>query len=276
MNQPAFQKLRTDLESLVSCGILSSLKTGTEVEDMSFEDIRILRALSLDIVPLYVKIGGPEARNDIRELMEIGVDGIIAPMIESPYALKNFIQTMKELLPPHEYSCIEKGINLETITGYQNMNAILGSAEARELSQITAARSDLSGSMELPADDDRVMEMCAVIVARARENDLRTSVGGGIHSGIVHKIIDEVNPDTINTRHMVMNCSIMNGSAGQIVNRCLAFEVSLYSYLASMPGGRKEIYASRAAVLHARIQKEQAAANEYVTDSASIILHHLA
>ena len=48
-----------------SYGIVG-VKGGTEVEDMSFEELAILRELSKDIVPMMVKIGGPEARNDIR------------------------------------------------------------------------------------------------------------------------------------------------------------------------------------------------------------------
>lgn len=84
MQTPSFQQLRDRLKELRDAGGLTALKTGTEVEDMSFEEIRLLRALSDRIVPLFVKIGGPEARNDMRELARAGVDGLIAPMIESP------------------------------------------------------------------------------------------------------------------------------------------------------------------------------------------------
>ncbi|MBI3395554.1 MAG: aldolase, partial [Spirochaetia bacterium] len=208
-----------------------------------------------DIVPIYVKIGGPEARNDIRELGAIQVDGIIAPMIESAYALRNFISTLRDLLGPTTYERVEKGINLETITAFQNMNSILGAPEAKELVQVTAARSDLSGSMDLSPDDERVLEICSVIIARCREYDLRTSVGGGIHPGITMRIIDEISPDTINTRHMVMRSSVLRKDPEAIAAKHLYFEVDLYRYLSTMPSVRQRAYAERARIIEMRLQK---------------------
>lgn len=251
-----FKELRAHLQQLKQEAGLCALKTGTEVEDMAFEDIRVLCDLSQGILPLYVKIGGPEARNDIRMLAEMGVDGIIAPMIESAYALKNFIKTMRELLDPAAYAKMEKGINLETITGFSNMNSILSAPEIKELNQITAARTDLSGSMGLSPDDAQVLEKCSIIVARARENDLRTSVGGNIHVGIVTKIIQSIGPHTINTRHMVLECAKLQGASPDIVNLNLAFEVKLYDFLALRPSMRQQAYRDRARTIQKRIDSQ--------------------
>lgn len=250
---PTFASLRDALKRLQSDSCLVALKTGTEVEDMSFDEIRLLRALSDQIVPLYVKVGGPEARNDIREMARIGVDGVIAPMIESHYALEKFIETLHDVLGASGYDRIQKGINLETIVGFRNLNEILRSAEARELDQLTAARSDLSGSMRLSADDDRVLELCSIIVAHARENDLRTSVGGGIHAAAVERIIERVRPETVNTRHMVLPCGMILGRVEEAVRLNLEFEVSLYQYLASMPSPRQRRHAERAKVIAGRM-----------------------
>ena len=43
---------------------------------------------------LNIKIGGCEAKNDIFFCTSTKVDGIVAPMVESEYALKKFIQTI--------------------------------------------------------------------------------------------------------------------------------------------------------------------------------------
>ena len=43
---------------------------------------------------LNVKIGGCEAKNDVFFCKKIGVNGIVAPMVESQYALNKFIQTL--------------------------------------------------------------------------------------------------------------------------------------------------------------------------------------
>ena len=252
-----FDLLQKQLLELVENFGLKALKTGTEVEDMSFRDISVLRDLSRDILPLYVKLGGPEARNDIREMESIGVDGLIAPMIESVYSLKKYISTLKEILSPKSYKKIEKGINLETINGFREMNAILSSEESKELHQITAARTDLSGSMDLNPDDERVLEICSVIVARARENDLRTSVGGSIHPEIAAHLIEVVNPNTINTRHMVISTDVMRKkSPGDIILCHLQFEAELNEYFSMLPGCRQKIYATRAETIRKRMSKK--------------------
>lgn len=254
--------LRHELETLKRDWGLVALKTGTEVEDMPFGDIAFLKRLTDGIVPLYVKIGGPEARNDMRELIRIRVDGLIAPMIESVYALKKFIITLKEVLSAAEYVRIRKGINLETIEGFAQMNAILSAPEARELDQITAARTDLSGSMELSPDNERVLEICSVICARAREHELDTSVGGAIQPAIAQRIKEAVNPDTMNTRHMVMSCRIpVAGDAAAMVRQHLEFESRLYDRLSELSTERGESYAQRATIIRNRNERARVRQN---------------
>jgi hypothetical protein len=248
-------ELRSILEKLKAENGLVGIKTGTEVEDMSFGEISMLRRITQGLLPLHVKIGGPEARNDIRNLLAIGVDGIIAPMIESAYALKNFIGTLRELAPRQTYPTLEKGINLETITAFRNMDAILASEWARELSQVTAARTDLSGSMELPADAPEVMEACGLIVARCQEHELRTSVGGAIHPGIIDDLVHRIAPDTINTRHMVLSRSALREDASGHLTSALLFERDLYRHLSTIPGIRQEAYRNRVELISARLNK---------------------
>ncbi|MCB1308014.1 MAG: aldolase [Leptospiraceae bacterium] len=268
-----FARLRHHLKDLHTEGALVALKTGTEVEDMSFEEIRLLRAISDNIVPLFVKIGGPEARNDIRELARCGVDGLIAPMIESPFALVKFIESLQSVLGPVQYDRIVRGINIETITACRQLEEILTIPEAGELNQITAARTDLSGSLDLHPDEDRVMDLCAQVVARARFANLRTSVGGKIHSGIIEKIVTEVLPDTVNTRHMVMDCSLLTtGNAAELVERNLRFELDLYEYLATMPSPRQACHAARADTIRNRMEA-QTPAREHRPHPATTVMH---
>ena len=75
--------LKKDLSDLVKSSAFSGLKGGTEVEDMDHDELKLMQMLAKDILPCVVKIGGPEARTDIRYCTSIGVDGLSAPMIES-------------------------------------------------------------------------------------------------------------------------------------------------------------------------------------------------
>ncbi len=252
-----FEDLRHELAGLTALG-LTALKTGTEVEDMSFEEIRILRALSRDICPLFVKIGGAEARNDIRELAEIEVNGIIAPMIESVYALEKFIESMRDVLSPSAYRRIEKGINLETATAFNRMTEILNSEFAQELVQVTAARTDLSGSLHISPEHDIVFELCTHIVSRCREYGLRTSVGGAIKSVSIDRIVNQVGPDTVNTRHMVMDAAVLVRDPVAVLEKNLMWEVHLYQYLASFPSTKQATHKRRAELLLERMTPDLA------------------
>ena len=235
---------------------LRSMKTGTEVEDMSFAEISLLREISGGIVPLYVKIGGPEARNDIRNLIRIGVDGIIAPMVESPYSLKNFMATFEEICTERSAAGIEAGINLETITGYRQMHDILAEPLAAGLHQVTAARTDLSGSMGLHPDDDRVLAVCEDIVQTCRAQGLVTSVGGAIHPGIIDTLIERIASDRVNTRHMVLSCRDIARDPKRSLMENLRFEIDLYRALGSDPFNEKrDLHLKRYEVLSERLQK---------------------
>lgn len=235
---------------------LRSMKTGTEVEDMSFAEIALLREISAGIIPLYVKIGGPEARNDMRNLIRIGVDGIIAPMIESPYSLKNFMSTFEEICEEKGTRGIEAGINLETITGYRQMQAILAEPLAAGLHQVTAARTDLSGSMGLHADDERVLAISEDIVRTCKEHGLVTSVGGAIHPGIIETLLHRIPSDRINTRHMVLSTTEMKREPVRCLLEGLRFEVDLYRSLATdRANDKREIHQRRFETLQDRMVK---------------------
>ena len=76
---------------------LIGIKAEFEAEGSSFEDVSNLRSVTnKSNTKLFVKIGGVEAINDIYKCIEIGVDGIIAPMVESKFAAFKFIDFFKK------------------------------------------------------------------------------------------------------------------------------------------------------------------------------------
>lgn len=78
------------LKELKKLGV-SSVKHSTEDGGASFNDITLMRKITRQAgVNLNIKIGGCEAKNDIFFCKRIKVNSIIAPMVESDYALKRF------------------------------------------------------------------------------------------------------------------------------------------------------------------------------------------
>ncbi len=217
--------LRLGLIHLVSdCGLVG-LKSGTEAEGMSFSEIRFLRDISSGIVPLSTKIGGPEARNDIRELMRIGVDGLIAPMVESAFAVKKFIQAVHDEcdhLP-------ELALNLETKQALSNLEEIITSPDTSWISRITAARTDLSESFGLSPDHPDIIRYCRKIVSRVKAAGKETSVGGSIQENSIPLIQKGVKPDFINTRLLLYRADLLNP---ECLREGLEWERRFHSYLA--------------------------------------------
>ena len=69
---------------------------------------------SLANLYMNVKIGGCEAKTDIRNCINMGADGIVAPMIESPFALQKFIESTSNIKT-------NRFINIETKNAVDNI-----------------------------------------------------------------------------------------------------------------------------------------------------------
>ena len=135
------KKISTILKNLKNLGV-SGVKQSTEDEGSSFDDISLMRKITKKIgLNLNVKIGGCEAKNDIFFCKRTKVDGIVAPMVESKYALQKFIQcagvNKKNLL----------FMNFETNLAIKNLKNIISSESFKSIDGIIIGRSDLSGSM---------------------------------------------------------------------------------------------------------------------------------
>lgn len=212
---------------------ITAIKTGTETEDMGEEEIQLLKELCGSTLPVYVKIGGPEARNDMRICQKLAVEGISAPMIESEYSFRNFINSMKNVVNPLYYQGIRKSINLETITGYKNILDIMDSPHIKELDSITAARSDLSASMNAKPDDPEVTRVTKNIVKLSTERGLPSSVGGTITKKNFDLIRYAIQPRYINSRHIMVDLEALGNTQGEeIAEAMLSLEIELYEIFA--------------------------------------------
>ena len=114
----------------------------------TFEDLIIMRKITKKTkLKLNVKIGGCEAKNDIFFCKKISTDSIVAPMIESEYALKKFIQIAGKNKKNKLF------VNLETNLSLVNLPKILNSKAFKLLDGIVIGRSDLAGSLRLSKKD---------------------------------------------------------------------------------------------------------------------------
>ena len=73
---------------------------GTRLE----EALRLKEVITRAGLDLTIKIGGCEAIKDMYDARTIGVNTIVAPMIETEYAMQKFVQATKFVFPDEERS----------------------------------------------------------------------------------------------------------------------------------------------------------------------------
>ena len=133
-------KLLKDLKKINAVAVKQSL----EDEGASYEDLIVMRKITRKAkLLLNVKIGGCEAKNDIFFCEKIGVSGMVAPMVESPYALKKFLQTIPSKNKQSLY------VNIESIQAFNNITKLLNQKNINRLKGVVIGRSDLAGSLNL-------------------------------------------------------------------------------------------------------------------------------
>ncbi|MEM2905669.1 MAG: aldolase/citrate lyase family protein [Candidatus Bathyarchaeia archaeon] len=243
------RKMAEELKDKYGC---IAVKLGTEVEDCSFEYIAWVQKLVSGLLPVVVKIGGPEARNDIRQLSRMGVGGLIAPMVESPYGLLKYVTALRDIIEPAQRQKMIKGINAETVNCYRRIDEILGMPEAKELNQVTVGRSDLSESVGKKVDDPEVIRMTAEITKKAQAAGLVVSVGGGITPANAKRLVEQVKPDKINSRHIVISPEDA-GDISESFRKALAFESAMMKYEVSGLNARIEALQKRIGTLDKRV-----------------------
>ncbi|MBI3985229.1 MAG: citrate lyase beta subunit [Candidatus Levybacteria bacterium] len=160
---------------------------------------------------LVIKIGGAEAITDMFEAQHIGVTGLIAPMIESPYAMTKYLEAIKKHFPEDLKKEIHFGVNIETYQGFQNLKEILSVKLIRLIDTVTLGRVDMSGSLGLGRDDincDQLYEIAQSMFTLAKKKGLRTTMGGGIAVEaipFIKKLVSKKLLDRFETRKIVFN-----------------------------------------------------------------------
>ncbi len=205
------------------------LKLSTEDAAMSLEQIRYWVELSAGVLPVLVKIGGPNARNDIRQLLKLDIDGLIAPMVESVYGLENFIAAVQDFTTPMQMHRLKKHINIETVTALEQLDAILEASEAGLLDEITLGCSDLSKSMKKDRMDPDVQACVRQAVSAIREWGISVSIGGGVTPENIDAILKDLKPQKFNTR--VVTFAVKPDTAfGPAVFESLQFELRMLEH----------------------------------------------
>jgi hypothetical protein len=173
-------KLADQLSFIKDKSGLFAVKAEFEAEGASFRDLIRLRVLTArKNVRLYLKIGGVEALRDIKDAMELGVDGLIAPMVESPFGVMKFVGAVEAIFSQRK---LFKSINIETRTAVDNIDAILEVARDK-IDNVTIGRTDLSLSYFDPSikpDSPFIFDLIEQLSHKIQSSGLALTVGGSL------------------------------------------------------------------------------------------------
>jgi hypothetical protein len=155
---------------------------------------------------------------DLMEIKQIGVDYIIAPMVETPYALWKFIDAKNKIFNAEEQKDTSFFTNLETITGYENLAGMVERAtQANGTQGLVFGRVDfvmsMGGNGREDINKDYVTEKVIATAHACKANGLELVMGGGVSRDAIPAIraVQSVHLDRYKTRKI-----IFEGSAIQL------------------------------------------------------------
>ena len=245
--------LKNSLEVLSKHGIIG-MKQSFEDEGVLLNDVvAFKRVTEVCGLQSFVKIGGCEAKSDLFNCVRMGIDGVIAPMVETPFALSKFIDMMDEYKER-----ADSYIVIESQTSYKNIDEILNEGQGK-LKGIIVGRSDFSKSYKLnksEVDSDFIHNKVEDILVKAKKNNYITTMGGNISTRSTQFIKDMYQKnllDRIETRNVVIEINEQNLKIiDKVIQKALDFEIEWLQYKLSISSKLSSEYSERIGLLKNR------------------------
>ena len=180
---------------------------GTRIDEF----LRLLELARRADLKVGLKVGGCEAIRDLLEARQIGVDYIIAPMIETPYALSKYIDAKNKVYNEDEKQDTKFLFNLETITAYGQLEELATvAANPNGATGIVFGRVDFSMSDGLNRDDinsEAITNYCCNVAKVCNEKNLEFVVGGGVSMDSLPALrrIKDIRLDRFETRKVIFS-----------------------------------------------------------------------
>lgn len=196
-----------------------SVKAEFEAEGTRMDELlRLVDMARTAGLPMTVKIGGCEAVRDLLEAKQIGVSHIVAPMVETPYALSKYIAAKNMVYTDDEKVDTDFLFNMETVTGFNNREEMIDIASAPQgIQGVVFGRVDFSGSLGIGRDGIDSRQVTDSVLATAqlcKDKNLDLVVGGAVSIDAlpIVKEISEIKLTRFETRKVVFAGEAVNHS----------------------------------------------------------------
>lgn len=235
-----------------------SVKAEFEAEGTrSDEFLRLLELARRAGLKVALKIGGCEAIRDLIEARQYGVDYVIAPMVETPYALTKFIAAKDKIFPKDEQADMSFLFNVETATTFEALEKLGEVAQGGNVGFVFG-RVDFAGSLGHDrsfVNSDAMAGYVNAVAKVAQERGLELVVGGGVSPDSVpllagaraHRL------DRFETRKVVFDAAVVeDGRAQAGMELAIEFELLWLKNKRDFYRGIAEEDAARIAMMEAR------------------------
>ena len=248
------KQLVEELKKLSNSGVVG-IKQSFEDEGALQQDVLTMRRITEQAnLELSIKIGGCEAKTDIEFCQSIGVNKIVAPMIETPFALSKFIESVINV---HD---IKFYINIESTTGAENIKNILNSPSSKLLSGIVVGRSDMAksyGFSKDQVDGTLISNTVTNVFETVCDYKLDTLMGGNLSpkiNNIICKLYNKKLLKYIETRNVIIKLNDSNiKNIPNIIKSALLFESNWLQYKAESYMNIGRSYINRSEIIKDRI-----------------------
>ncbi len=246
--------LKQSLDNLGKNWGVIGMKQSFEDEGVLLNDVvAFKRVTEICGLQSFVKIGGCEAKSDLYNCIRMGINGVIAPMVETPFALDKFITMMKDY--PNR---ADSYVVIESKTSYENIDSILENGHGH-LKGIIVGRSDFSKSYNLnksEVDSSFIYDKVEDILTKAKKYNYVTTMGGNVSTRstkFVKDVFAKGLLDRIETRNVVVGLNKSNiVNIDNNIQKALDFEIEWLQYKLSISSKLSADYSERIGLLKNR------------------------
>ena len=170
-----------------------SVKAEFEAEGTRNDELlRLFDIGSQSGLPLTLKIGGCEAIRDLFEAKQFGSRYVVAPMVESAYALSKYLGAIDVAFDEEDRKHTDFLFNIETKSGLEALVEFEGVVKSTDtLSGIVFGRVDFLGSLGLGKSEvslPEVTDSALKVASFAGQCGLDLVVGGGVSADSIDSL----------------------------------------------------------------------------------------
>lgn len=219
------------LKDLKQYGV-TDVKVAMEAEGIWINEILRTKLMTMEAgIGLSIKIGGCEAITDARIARDHDSAILLAPMIESQFALEKFLDMADDIYEDGEIGEKKLLINIETLDGAQNIEKILAAPNVGLLDGIVIGRTDLSAALKIgDVNHPDVLKATRGVFFEAKKKSLQCLIGGGISEKTIPFLTElEGLVDGFETRKVVFyNGTVPGKELKEAIHHALKFEYLWY------------------------------------------------